>query len=120
MRSARIAKDPASKHTLAKSHMRIADINKERGHQPVADVNNKSALKILITLAQETDDYRVLEDLALANFRLGLSERIPAEKRLDYCEKALRTYELLMEMTNNASEYVSAHDSVQKLIESIR
>ena len=120
MRSARMAKDPASKHNLAKSHMRIADINKERGHQPVADVNNKSALKILITLAQETDDYRVLEDLALANFRLGLSERIPAEKRLDYCEKALRIYELLMEMTNNASEYVSAHDSVQTLIESIK
>ena len=120
MKSARLAKDPASKHNLAKSHMRIADINKERGHQPVADVNNKSALKILIPLAQETDDYRVLEDLALANFRLGLSERIPAEKRLDYCEKASSIYELLMEMTNNASEYVSAHDSVNTLIDSLK
>lgn len=119
MRSSRIAKDPASKHNLAKSYMRIADINKERGHQPVADVNNKSALKILVPLAQETDDYRVVEDLALVNFRLGLSERIPADKRLDYCEKATRTYELLMDMTNNASEYVNAHDSVQKLINSI-
>jgi hypothetical protein len=62
----------------------------------------------------------VLEDLALANFRLGLSERIPADKRLEYCDKASRVYELLMEMTNNASEYVSAHDSVQTLINSIR
>lgn len=119
MKSARLAKDPSSKHNLAKSYMRIADINKERGHQPVSDVNNKSALKILIPLAQETDDYRVLEDLALANFRLGLSERIPADQRLDYCDKASRVYELLMEMTNNASEYVSAHASVQKLINSI-
>ena len=91
MRSARLVKDPSSRHN-----------------------------KILIPLAQETDDYRVLEDLALANFRLGLSERIPAEKRLDYCEKAERIYELLMEMTNNASEYVSAHDSVQNLLDSIR
>ena len=80
----------------------------------------RCALKILIPLAQETDDYRVLEDLALANFRLGLSERIPAEKRLDYCEKASRVYELLMEMTNKASKYVSAHASVQELIKSMK
>ncbi len=116
MRSSRIAKDPPSKHNLAKSYMRFADVNKARGHQPVADVNNRSALKILEPLAQETDDYRILEDLALAYFRLGMSDRFKTEQKLDYCCKARATYLDLMAMTNNAAEYVNAYESVVKYI----
>ncbi len=114
MKTSRAAGDPASKHNLAKSYMRIADINMERGHQPVADVNNRSALKILEPLAQETDDYMIFEDLALAYFRLGDSERLSPEKRMEYYEKASQTYEYLMEITNDAEEYVKAHASVQE------
>ena len=114
MRLSRLLKDSPSRHNLAKSYMRCAEINKERGHQPVADVNNRSALKILEQLVQETDDYRIIEDLALANFRLGMSERFPAEKRLDYYSKALHVYEHLLTITNNAAQYISARDAVQQ------
>lgn len=114
MRASRVIKDPSSKHNLAKSYMRCAEVNMRRGHQPVSDVNNRSAMKILSALVQETDDYRIYEDLALANFRLGMSERFTPEQRLEYCEEASRIYERLKEMTNNAEEYGSAYASVQK------
>ena len=119
LRSLRIAKDSSSKHNLAKSYMRCAEVNKLRGHQPIADVNNRSALKILVPLAQETDDYRILEDLALANYSLAMSDCLMDEQKMDYGEKALRVYELLMEMTNDAVKYVNAHTSVQELINRI-
>ena len=116
MRSVRIAKDPQSKHNLAKSYMRFADVNKARGHQPVADVNNRSALKILEPLVEETDDYRILEDLALACFRLGMSDRFNKEQKLDYYSKARTAYQDLLALTNNATEYVDAYESVGKHI----
>lgn len=119
MMASRIIKDTASKHNLAKSHMRLSEINRRRGHQPVADVNTKSAVRILEPLCRETDDYRILEDLAAAYFRLGISDRLRGEERLDYCRKAAQSYKQLTEMTNGAEEYVQAYASARKLIEAI-
>ncbi|MGI6090902.1 MAG: hypothetical protein ACOYEL_05910 [Saccharofermentanales bacterium] len=112
MRASKIQNDPNSGHNLAKSYMRCAEINSRRGHQPVANVNYKSALKILEPLADERDDYRIIEDLALAYFRLGMSDRLTTEQRLNYCSKASDAYNRLMGMTNSAEEYERAYKSV--------
>ena len=119
MRASRLKKDPGSLHNLAKSYMRCAEINRERGHQPVADVNYRSALKILEPLIQQTDDYRIIEDYALVLLRLGMSERLKTEQRMEYYNKSAAVYELLMKMTNNAKEYVNNHRFVQTKISEI-
>ena len=119
MRLTRMNKGPEARHNLAKSYMRCADINKERGHQGLSDVNNRSALKILDQLVEETEDYRIIEDLAAACFRLGLSEKLTSEQRISYCQKAIWTYDKLEKMTNYAEEYVKAKASVKDLLEAI-
>ncbi len=116
MRLARRIQDPTSQHHLAESYMRCAEINTERGHQPVADVNNRSALRILEKLAQETEDYRIMEDLARVNIRLGQSKRFAAEQRLNYFQKASLLYDGLLKMTNNAAKYISAYAEAQEHI----
>ena len=119
MRASRLHHDQYSVHNLAKSYMRCAEINSRRGHQPVANVNYKSALKILEPLADERDDYRIIEDLALAYFRLGMSDRLTTEQKLNYCSKASDAYHRLIEMTNSAEEYKRAYRSVQDYVNTI-
>lgn len=116
LRLSKLTGEPTSRHHLAKSYMRCAEINLERGHQPVANVNYKSAVKLLEALAGETDDYRILEDLALSYFKLGIADKLTNEQRLEYSRKAAERYEQLMRMTNNAEKYVIAYASVQELI----
>ena len=116
LRSSKLTGEPTSRHHLAKSYMRCAEINIERGHQPAANVNYKSAVKLLEALVDETDDYRILEDLALSYFKLGIADKLTNEQRLEYSRKAAERYEQLMKMTNNAEEYVSAYASAQELI----
>lgn len=119
MRSSRLKKDPGSMHNLAKSYMRCAEVNMKRGHQPVADVNHRSALKILEPLADETDDYRILEDLAFVLLRLGESERFSTDQRIDYYGRAADKFRLLMEMTNHSVEYVNNYNFVQERLNNI-
>ena len=119
MRSARLNNSPEARHNLAKSYMRSADINKARGHQGISDVNNRSALKVLEPLVKETEDYRIIEDLAAAYFRLALSEKLASEQRTGYCQKAIETYEILEKMTNYAEEYVKAKASAKELLAAI-
>ena len=67
----------------------------------------------------QTDDYRIIEDYALVLLRLGMSERLKTEQRIEYYNKSAAVYELLMKMTNNAKEYVNNHRFVQTKISEI-
>lgn len=119
MRTSRLKKDPGSMHNLARSYMRCAEVNMKRGHQPVADVNHRSALKILEPLADETDDYRILEDLAFVLLKLGESDRFSADQRIDYYGRAADKFRLLMEITNHSVEYVNHYNFVQERLNMI-
>lgn len=120
LRTARIAKDPGSKHNLAKSYLWLSEINSERGHDKLAVMYIKNALRILEPLAEETDDYKIMEDLALGYFRLGGNETLTADVRIGYCEKAQDVYQKLNEMTSGMTEYARNYDAVKQLADSLR